>query len=139
MVSSGEGSGGQKPEAEKNGKNETPSWALVNGEGKNAYLIIGFSTKGEYRKSIINQEFSCSRYLPNRLFSQRRFQRNYVENNHSDRSLSLYPNNNSNMWSLTWASLVNNLRFLKNLSSISTRIVKQPVQLVSMLRSLPET
>ena len=36
LVSSEEGSGGQKPEAEKNEKNETPSWVLVSGEGKNA-------------------------------------------------------------------------------------------------------
>ena len=64
--------------------------------------------------------------------------RNNVENTNLDRSFSYHPNNNQNIWSLTWASLVSNLRFIKNLSSMSTRIVKQPVQLVSLLRGLPD-
>ena len=51
LVSSEEGLEGQKPEAEKNEKNETPSWVLVSGEGKNAPLILVFSRKGEIEKS----------------------------------------------------------------------------------------
>ena len=41
-----------------------------------------------------------------------------------------------NMWSMAWESLANKLRYLQNVSKITARLAKQPVELVNFLRKV---
>ena len=82
--------------------------------------------------------FNLLRYMTPRFylqrskaFLQRRYLRNDVGSSGPDRS---HP---PNMWSLVWESLASKLRFIKSISSMSARIVTQPVALVNLIRRVP--